>query len=275
MQLPDYINIEQPEDYTLLIRIRPGVVAICVYKPHSGGNFYYEEVGLSSGNDISAEIQQLVLDSDFLTLPYGRVNVIYVSRDYDLIPSYIIQKDKKDILYNFTHSKHADQILYSEDIIQQIATAYNTDGELYQFLSRNLNNPVFFHHSNLLMLYLEQRNKEIRDRAKMYIHFHNQYMDIFCYDKSSQILHAVTHEGENDKNLVYHTLNMWDKSGFDQNEDSLFILSSSAEINLYVPSMLSEYIKNIKQIRISGESSPLHNNTNKELPLDMIIVSAK
>lgn len=275
MQLPEFINIERPEDYSLLIRIRNGIFTICIYKPHSGEGFYYEETVFSSESDMSKEVQQLVLDSDFLTLPYGQVNVIYVSKDYDLVPNYIIQKDKKDILYNFTHSAPADQILYCEDIIQQIATVYNTNGELYQFLSRNLNNPAFYHHSNLLMLYLEQRNKELKGQAKIYIHFHDEFMDIFCYDKSSQILHAVTHEAENDKNLVYHILNMWDKCGFDQYEDSLFILSSTADVNLYVPSMLSEYVKNIKQIRISQDSTPLHNNTHKDLPLDMLIVSAR
>jgi len=276
MQLPDFIDIERTENYSLLIRIRPQIVEVCIYKPYSGENFYYEQIDFPSGSDLSKGVQQLILDSDFLTLPYGHVNVIYVSRDYDLVPNYIIQKDKKDILYNFTHSTHADQILYGEDIIQQIATVYNVNGELYQFLSRNLNHPVFYHHSNLLMVYLEQRNKEQKGQAKMYIHFHNQFMDMLCYDKSSHILHVVTHEGENDKNLVYHILNMWDKCGFDQYEDSLFILSGSAEINLYVPSMLSEYIKNIKQIRLSGDSTPLQNNRmNKELPLDMLIVSAR
>lgn len=276
MQLPDSVNIEQAEQYTLLLRVMPRQVAVCIYKPFSEGSFYYEEEAFETESELSKGVQQLFLDSDFLTLPYGRVNVIYVSKDYDLIPNYIIQKDKKDILYNFTHSTPADQIVYCEDIIRQIATVYNTNGELYQFLSRNLNNPIFYHHSNLLMLYLEQRNKEQKGQAKMYIHFHNECMDILCYDKSSQILHVVTHQNENDKNLVYHILNMWDKCGFDQYEDSLFILSSSAEINLYAPSMLSEYIKNIKQIRLSGDSTPLQNNNmNIELPLDMLIVSAK
>lgn len=276
MELPDSINLEYPEKYRLSVRITPEVFAFCVYETQMKANYYYQEMMFSSETGELNDIQQIIFDSDFLTLPFERSSVVFVSKDYDLIPHYIVQKDKKEALYNFTHYLPAKQILYSPDVIQQIVTVFNADEEVYKFLSRNLSSPEFYHHSNLLMQYLEERNKDYKGISKMYLNFHDTFVDVFCYNDSSQILHAITLQNETERNLVYHILNVWEKCGFDQNVDFLFILGGGKNDGLYLLSILREYLKNIERVNVLNTIETMQPTEKQEsLALDLLILSAK
>jgi len=276
MQVPENINIEYPERYALVIRITPEEFVFCIYKQDTRDISYYRQIPLSPEADRLDCIQQFIFDSEFLTLSYGKTSVIYISKNYDLAPQYLIQKDKKEALYNFTHFTPARQILYSPIVIQQIVTVFDVDQEIYKFLSRNLYNPEFYHHSNVIMSYLEQRNKGMDKSDRMYINFHDDFVDVFCYNQFSQILHALTFHNENERTMAYHILNLWDKCGFDQNNTPLCILDGYTTPDMYVASKLREYIKRVEFVPVANELEEIrHNELEMSLPLDMLILSAK
>lgn len=276
MQQPVFLDTNHPDRYNLLVRVTPDKFIYSIYEPGVSTNVSYRELPLNIQNDGILDLEEMIWDSEFLTLSYGLVNVIFVSKDYDLVPQYLIRKDKKELLYNFTHFEPANRILYSADSVEQIVTVYNTEEELYQFLTRNLYQAEFHHHSNLLMQYLERKNKELPPTAKMYLNFHDEFVDVFCYDKILRMLHVLTFRNENQRNMVYHILNLWDKCGFDQHTDYLYILDGYGNPDLYVTSMLSEYVKNVQRISVVSEIEIFNNlDFQLSLPLDMLILASK
>lgn len=276
MQLQEEINLEHPENYTLSIRITPAVFAYCIYETETKKVSRYNKIPFTPENDDLNEIQQIVFDSDFLSHPYGKVSVIFVSNDYDLVPQYMIKKDKKDALYNFTHLAPAKQILYCSDIIQQVVTVFNVEEEVYKFLSRNLYNPQFYHHSNIMMQYMEEENKKSENSPKIYLNFHDEFVDIYCYNELSQILHGLTFKGQNERSMVYHILNIWDKCGFDQKTTPLYILGGYNTPNIYVTSKLSEYIKNVKKLPVTKVMDiTKKDEPDVSLPLDFSILNSR
>lgn len=276
MQIPDNIDLNNPGQYILSVRISSNMFGYSLYDK-STRKVCFGETPFSTGIDNIEAFQQIIYDSEFLVLPYLQTNVVYVSKDYDLVPTYIIQKDKKEALYNFTHYLPAKHILYSSENIQQISTTYNVESELYEFLARSLHAPEFYHHSHVLMLYLEELNKEQGKKSKMYLNFHDKLVDVFCYDEYSQILHAITLDGQNEKNVLYFILNIWAKCGFSQQNDSLILLEGAENINLHIPSILSEYIKNIEHIIIPGKLGLNQQEIieGDKIPLDLLILSAR
>lgn len=276
MESPENINIEQPDEYTLSIRITSELFTYCLLRVNTLEVILFKEIPLSSDTERLEAIQQIIFESDFFGLPYHQTNVVFVSNDYNLVPQYLAQQDKKELLYNFTHLQPAKQILYSPVIIQQIITAYNTDEEMYKFLFRNLHNPQFHHHTNIIMQYLEKKNKSQAKTARMYLNFHDDFVDIFCYNDLSQIQHVLTFENENERSMVYHILNIWDKSGFDQHLTPLYILNGYGVPNMYITNKLREYIQNIESISVSKEVNLKGNNElDIPLPLDLLILNVE
>lgn len=275
MQLPGNIDIQHPEKYVLTIRVTAEKLIICLYEPTINTIVYYDEIPVLTEDKNPGGIH-FIYDSDFLTSPYKKTNVIYVSDDYELTPQYLIQKDKKETLYNFTHRSPAKQILYCEETIQEIITIFNVEEELYKFFSRNLFNVEFMHHANIMMQYIEKYNKTTEVQSKMYLNFHEKFVDIFCYDNTSRLQHAITYKDKNKLNTMYHILNIWDKSGLDQQNDYLYILGEYPDTDIFITSTLKDYIKHIDIIKTPQDIIFFNKNLSDiSLPHDLLILLNK
>lgn len=270
MQSLQNFSLDEAEKYTLTVRITDSSFDYSINQIETNEIFLFQENSFSPENVFFEEIQKIIFDSAILTYPYRETNVIFVSKDYELAPQYLIQQDKKNILYDFTHSVPSEQIIYSKEVIQQVVTIFNTNENTYQFLSRNLYNPQFYHHTNVLMKYLELENKDKGDIPKMYINIHDNLVDIFCYDENSKILQAITLENEDEQTIAYYILNIWEKCGFDQSAMPLYFLMGYSTPNIHMISKLKEYIRNIKLIAITKINVPA---TKNPMPLDLAILS--
>lgn len=272
MFLPDNIDLGKSEKYILTIRITPNGLAFSIHEPCMGGSYCYRETSFSNEHDRLSNIQRIVFDYNFLTQVFIKTNVIFVSKEYDIVPHYLLEKNKKEALYNFTHQEKVEQVLIGPDPIQNNLTIFNADKEIYKFLMRSLYNPTFFHHSNLLMKYIEGKNRVADKHSKMYLNFHNEFLDVLCYDSASNLMHAITFQHENGHNLIYFILNIWDKCNFDQNEDYLYILENFAGSEQFVLPFLSDYIKRIETIGVPSEIEFMGTDCRKA-PLDLLILA--
>lgn len=272
MFLPNNIDLGKSEKYILTIRITPNGLAFSIHEPCMGGNYCYRETAFSNESDRLSNIQRIIFDYNFLTHVFKQTNVVFVSKEYDIVPQYLFEKNKKEALYNFTHHKQVEQVLICSDPIQKNSVLFNADKEIYKFLMRSLYNPTFFHHSNLLMRYVEGKNRMTGKHSKMYLHFHNEFVDLFCYDDESDLLHAITYENESKHNLIYFILNMWDKCKFDQNLDYLYILEDFAGSDKQVVPFLRDYIKQIETLGIPSEAEFMGEDA-RQTPLDLLILA--
>lgn len=272
MFLPDNIDLGKSENYILTIRITPNGLAFSIHEPRMGGNYCYRETSFSKESDRLSNIQRIIFDYNFLTHVFKQTNVVFVSKEYDIAPQYLFEKNKKEALYNFTHQEQVEQVLISPDPIQQNITFFNADKEIYKFLMRSLYNPHFFHHSNLLMKYIEGKNRMTEKRSKIYLNFHNEFLDVFCYDEKSNLLHPITFQQENEHNLIYFILNIWDKCNFDQSEDYLYILENFAGSDKHVLPLLRDYIKHIETVGVPSEVEFMGTDS-KQAPLDLLILA--
>lgn len=274
MFLPDNIDLSQSENYMLSIRISPDRWAFSIRRPEIGDDFCYRETSFSKDTDILSNIKRMIFDFNFLSQIYLQTDVVFVSQDYEVVPQYLFEKNKKRELYNFSHYKKADHIITGTERIQNNLLLYSVDKEIYEFLMRSLYNPQFSHHADLLLGYADRKNRITENSSKMYLNFHDKFVDISCFDSSSQLLHATTYHNEPTQNIMYHILNLWDKCGLDQNKDFLYIMESSNQTEIEIQTLLKDYIKRIEQIGTPSEVEFMGEDARKA-PLDLLILTTK
>lgn len=273
MFLPDNIDLGQSEKYILIIRISPEKFAYSIHEPRIGGDFCYREESISKETGLLNEVQRIIFDFNFLTQKFKQTNVLLVSNEYELVPQYLIEKDKIQDLYNFTHHKKSTRVIQSSEKIQDNIVLFGFDEELYKFLVRSLFNPQFYHHSFFIMKYVDGKSHALSNSAKMFLNFHDNIVDIICYSKASRIQHILSLQNESEYNQVYHILNIWDKCCFDQKQDTLYILENSANKSESVINILKDYIKNIETIGAPNELEFLNTEENMQAPIDLLILS--
>jgi len=268
MFLPESIDLGQSEKYVLSIRIKPDSFMFSISESGNEKNFCLRETSFSMNDNLLANIQRIIFDYNFLTQEFKQTNVVFVSSDYDLLPALYFDTKEKEALYDFTHTAKSSHIVSGIIGKQDIIALFNMNKDIYEFLSRNLWTPHFFHHSNLLINYFENKNRLTGNASRMYLNFHDRFLDIICFT-GPKLIHCLTYESEHMMNQIYFILKLWEQCRFDQLEDYLFVAGNTDK---QIIKHLQEYIKNIEQLNNPSEIY-LWSEDAQKTPLDLLTLS--
>jgi hypothetical protein len=266
MFLPETIDLGHSEKYILSIRTRPDSFVFSICEPDAGKNYCLRETTFSANDNYLSNIQRIIFDLNFLTQRFKKTNVVVVSKDYELVPASYFDKKQKEGLYNFTHSHKAGRLMSGYIADQDVVALFDIEKDIFEFLSRNLWVPEFYHHSNLLINFFEKRNRN--GLSSMYLNFHDNFLDVFCFS-DSKLIHALSYEGESVNNQLYYILKLWEQCGFDQVKDYVFV---SGEADKFIVSRLYDYIKNVEFLNAPGEIHFWSEDAQKA-PLDLLALS--
>lgn len=270
MFIPETIDLGQSEKYDLSIRIKPDGFMFSIADPEIGGNYCLRETSFSEGSLLQS-IQRIIFDLNFLTQQFRNTNVIIVSKEYDIVPGNYFLEKEKSVLYDFTHYNQNDQtglVLTCENEQQESVTLFNIHKELYEFLTRSLYDPAFFHHTTPLISRFENKGKTINMTSRMFVNFHNDILDVICFSPE-KLLHCLTYQGEPATNQLYYILKLWEQSGFDQKNDWLYIVGKPENTVL---NGLKDYFFNIETSNFPTEAF-LWNEDAQKAPLDLLLLS--
>jgi len=265
MFLPDNIDLGQPEKYILSIRIAENSFMFSIVEPGNEKSYCFRETTFSSKSDILEDIKRIIFDLNFLTQEFKQTNVIFVTEEYDLIPASYFEVKNQKKMHDFIHTNKSEHLLSGLLDKQDIIVSYNVKQEIFEFLSRNLWSPHFFHHSHLMINWLGNKGGLTNLYPKMYTYFHDGMMDLFCFSGGKLTL-SLTYKDESAKNLLYFILKVWENSGFDQMTDYLFVIGQSEKLLI---KRLEEYIKNIEYISIPSEAY-LWSEDVQKAPIDLL-----
>lgn len=268
MFLPSTIDLSQSEKYILSIRIEPDGLMFSISDPENGKNYCLRETSFITDTTVLNNIKRIIFEISFLTLEFKEANVIIVSDNYDIIPDEYYDRDKKNKLYNLTHFRSDGKLLTNRNQKQNSVTLFSIDEDIYDFLSRNLCNPRFFHHTNLLVDYFSEKGKVVSMGSKMFVNFGNGLCDILCYT-NSRLIHCMTIKEEQGVNQLYYILKAWEQSGFDQLQDYIYTVGLEDE---KLSAELHKYVKNTEQISAPSEVF-LWNEEALKAPLDILSLS--
>lgn len=268
MILPEHINLELSEKYILSIRLKTNQFVFSISNPENAKHYCLKEVILSSGKDLLSNVQKVIFELNFLTQPFLRTNLVYVSPDYDLVPNEYFELKKKKDLYNLVHTDKNKYILADDNPKQACTTLYGMEEVVYDFLLRNLYNPQFFHHSTLLIDYLREKGTTYPFVSKMFVNFQNDQVDIISFNHF-KLLHSLSFVDESPINQLYYILKVWEQSKFDQMNDCMYLIGDPNEV---VKNGLYEFVKNIDCMGTPSDVF-LWNEDAQKAPLDLLSLS--
>ncbi len=244
MILPENINAENAAGCSLTIRLKPDVFSYFIQDVQNRNEFILNDIQLAKEVNLSAGLKQIMYNNPFLIENYHKVNVILVSSDYELVPEEFYDKKLIKHIYQVTHSKPSYVVTCEQDL-PDCKTVFGMNEDAYLYLKRSLYNPSFFHHSSLIADYFTRKAGNAKKKS-MFIYYYDNLLDLICFNSNGRIIFSRTYKNEQEENLLYYILNVWEKSGFDQYKDLLYIYGYSE--NRELEKMLKKYIKEIKAV---------------------------
>ena len=260
MFLPDFIDLAQSEKYSLSIRLAPNGFSFLIFLTSDKSVYYYNKREYSNSLSVSENIKKIFFESSLFTHPFNSIIVSIVSPRYTMIPESFFDKEMVVDLFNFNfHGEHGKVMHNSID--SDIEIVFDMEKEIYSFLHRSLWNPKFTSLMSQLIPFCKSYG-EIK-RKRFFIFLEEDISTIICFDGDT-LLSANSFIDLEEDDITYNIVNIWDKHQFDQNEDLLYI-SSTTDNNINLTSTLKQLINNVETIKLP------ENNMDVQIPTDILI----
>lgn len=255
MFLPENIDLANSEKYNLSIRLAPNGFSFCIYTYTDTPVFFFQETSLGNKLSYVESIKKIVFDLGFFSNSFNKSSVIVVSPYYTLIPDKFFDSKNIKVIFDFNFHNQAGVVLSEKSLDGEFHVLFNMNEELHSFLSRHLFNPTIHHHStSLIQSFINLKFDLLNDitdnsnKKDCFLDFNNDYITVVCLS-DNQLLTANTFAETNFNNISYYVMGIWEKLGFDQNTDNLYI-SGKSDTKVCVVNELRNLIRNIEYIEL-------------------------
>ncbi|MDR0421988.1 MAG: DUF3822 family protein [Proteiniphilum sp.] len=268
MFLPENIDLAYSERYNLSIRLSPNGFSFCIHSPEDPSVFHFQETGLGSVFSYTDSIKKLIFDHGFFSHTFNRLTVTVVSSLYTLVPDAYFERGRIEEIFRFNFHDTEGFVLTDAVSDRGFRILFNVDEEVYSFLSRNLWNPVFRHHSSLLTHLFGTYGGDERGRC-CFADFHDGYVTTVCFS-GERLLSVNTFQATDPHEATYFIASVWEKLDFDQSVDRLF-LSGEIDSRRSVVDLFEKLIRRVERVVVTPVVT-LTEVQNKSLATDMLAV---
>ncbi|MDR2816907.1 MAG: DUF3822 family protein [Proteiniphilum sp.] len=266
MFLPENIDLAYSEKYNLSIRLSPDGFSFCIYCPEDPAIFHFQKTCLGSKLSYVDNIKKLIFDLGFFSQAFNQVTVTIASPFYTLVPSAFLEKKRIEKAFRFNFHDTTGIILSDTASDNDLQTIFNVDEEVYSFLSRNLWNPTFHHHSSRLTdLFKTYRGDE--NGKCCFADFHDKYVTTICFGEN-KLLSTNTFQAIDPYDATYFIASVWEKLAFDQSKDRLFF-SGDVDTQSATIDLLKKLIRHTERIELNP-GVMLTDEQKRTLPTDIL-----
>ncbi len=266
MFLPENIDLAHSENYNLSIRLAPNGFSFCIDSPTDPSVFYFQETSIGTKLSYLESIKKFVFDLGIFSNTYNKSTIIVVSQNYTLVPDKFFDYKHIKELFAFNFYNSEGIILADKSTKSDYNIVFNIDEDVHSFLSRHLFNPTLHHFSTSLIDTFRIIGQNSTSK-ECFVDFHDEYMTVVCFSEN-KLLSANTFAETNTSNMSYFIMGLWDKLGFDQNRDRLYI-SGKIDILNKIEGELNKLIKNIERTKLVPDTA-LTTEQHEKVPTDLI-----
>lgn len=268
MFFPDSINQSHTDSYTLIIRLEDGLFSFAIHNPTQRKGYIYRTTELSNDIPHLQQIQKIVFDLPILSQIYKQVYVQVVSARYTIVPDSFTPSDLQERVMLLQSCYHQDVEYPISEVLQEgkCSVIFDINKDIYGFLSRHLDQPLFTHHIVCVTKQLGLHLQTQIVSPSMFIYMHNAKMDIIV-SHGGDILMCQTFVADSLINYLYHIINIWQHHKLNQLTDKLILVGEVSACHR-MKQECSRFIKNI-DIRTSPSDRFLLGEDAEKTPLDI------
>ena len=222
------IDFSKSEQYTLSIRLSTDGFSFSIYNPIHESSLSFFEKETNASLSLTANLKQFFRETEFLTLPYRRVNILRAYKRFTHVATDFFEEEQAGILFYHNHSPKENEIVLHNVLSRSNVTViFGMDRSSYLFLKEQYPEARFYSQASPLNEYFSTKSR-LGNSKKMYVSLRKNAMDLFCYERGHLLL-ANSFECEQTADRIYYLLYIWKQLGFDQERDELHLTGILAD----------------------------------------------
>jgi hypothetical protein len=244
------LDINSTENYELALQLSPESISFCILdsirnkfvllrSSEPDENKYYNP----------EEIHEMLSKDDFLGKKYKKVNLVFPSPKFTLVPAPLFDPGKKDDYYYFNHNKEDGRNIVTNKLTDpDTFIVFSESTHILNIASQFFPEAFPYHHLKPLFSFISGNRKNVSGN---YIHLHveREYFNMIIFN-NNLLQFCNTYTYRNISDILYFVLNVF--RNLDIKQEETIWLSGLTEKYDDLSSNLSIYIRNIKFAEPSG-----------------------
>ena len=182
------IDYSKSEQYTLSIRLSTDGFSFSIYNPIYESSLSFFEKEINPSLSLTANLKQVFRETELLTLPYKRINILMASNRFTPVPSELFDDEQTETLFYHNHPKKENEtVLYNVLPRNNITIIFGMDKSAYSFLKEQYPEARFYSQASPLSEYFSTKSR-LGNSKKMYVSLRKDAIDLFCYERGHLLL---------------------------------------------------------------------------------------
>ncbi|HLN22101.1 MAG TPA: DUF3822 family protein [Bacteroidales bacterium] len=222
--------------FCILDTLRSKMVMLRSFEPDESRYF-------NAGN-----IREYIMKDDFLTRHYKKIRLITPSPKTTLVPAELYDPGKKDEYFRFNYRQDADEIILSNKLANpDVFIVFAINKHLADVLNEFYTAIHPCVHLTPLFSNLSKHQKE-PGRCYLHVHIEKDFFNLIQYTGGDLKL-CNTFRYRNISDILYYTMNVFNRSGLDQ-EDTIHLSGQTEKFD----ELYSSFAMYVRKIQFSNPS---------------------
>jgi hypothetical protein len=236
----------QNPNKSLSIRVCTDGLSFCVYAPSEAEPYKYITYKVNHTISLAANLKQALLNEPVLQEEYQRVNVLVTTPKFTTVPVVHFKSEEIEDIFNFNFPKEPPQHI-SYNVLRRsgIAIIFGLEKNIYQLIRDDFPRARFYASASTLIEFFAEKSI-FGNNKKMFVYLHESEMTVYCLNQGV-MLFVNTFPVKTVDDIQYFILNVWQQLGYDQIDDSLFIVSDKNQ-HTNLASKISYFINKVETI---------------------------
>ncbi|WP_299233144.1 DUF3822 family protein [uncultured Bacteroides sp.] len=261
------LDFNKSEQYILSIRLSTDGFSFSIYSPIIGSDFYSRTYPVNTQRSMAANVKSFLSATDELKYKFKQTNILIHSKRYTIVPlDFFEDESMEQVFYHNVREKRNEIVLCNVLSNSNSVVIFSLDKLTHVFLSEHFPNARFFSSISPQIEFLTIRSR-LGNCKKLYLNINNENIDVIAMDNGRLML-ANTYQSVSPNDINYFILNIWQKTGFDQNRDELHITGIKELKNIIIPE-LKKYISHVYSINPQAEFNNSEISKIENIPFDV------
>lgn len=213
--MTERIDFTKSEQYTLSIRLSADGFSFSIYNPLTDNDFCFVPYPVNTGYSMTANLKEMLTDTETLRYPYKRVNILYDSPRFTPVPLELFEDEQMDTVFYHNFPKGNNEIVLCNVLGRSnVVILFAIDKHTHLLLTEHFPTARYFSTASPLTEYFARKSR-LGNSRKLYTHIREQQMEVFCFDKGNLLL-INSFPCKQTTDHVYYLLYIWQQLNYNQ-----------------------------------------------------------
>ena len=263
------IDLTQLKYNTLSIRLSTDGFSFSIYNPDKKNGIYNKHIPVNIQRSMAANVKSFLANTSELNTVYRQVNILIHTQRFTTVPLEFFEDEQMELLFYQNLPKQNNEIILCNVLGKSnVVILFAIDKLTHILLSEHFPQARFFASISPQVEYFTSKNKP-EDGHKVYVNFHENDMEVCCYDDEKLQL-TNTYNVTNNDDRSYYLLNLWKQLEFDPEHDELHLTGlGKAEKNELI-GFLRQFIRKVFIMNPLSETGISSSDSIEDVPFDIL-----